>query len=95
MLHPEDAGEASLMNVPEHVGKVDLAGRGLVPPRIVTDLEVGDLVPRAIDVRDEVALGDLLVIEIVEDLHRGAADGPAAWHVPIIDNTSGRIKGRG
>ena len=74
VLHTHDTGEAFLVDVLEDVAVVDLAGRRLVSPRVVADLEVGDLVPGGIDVGNEVALGDLLVLEIVQNLAGRAID---------------------
>ena len=84
MLHADDAGEALVVDVAEDVLVVDLAGGGLVAAGVVASLEVSDLVPGTVDVGDEVALGDLLVVEVVEDLARGAADS-AADHVGLGD----------
>ena len=70
MLHPHDShvAKALAVEVAEDVGVVDLARRGLVAAGVVADLKVGDLAPGMVDVGDQIALGDLLVIEIVEDL---------------------------
>src|SRR5690606_30214028 len=74
VLHPNDPLKALAVNVLEHAPVVDLTGRRLVPSRNVANLEIGDLVPRGIDVRNDVALRDLLVIDVEQDLARGAAD---------------------
>ena len=65
------------VDVPEDVPVVHLAGGGLLAARVVALLEVADLAPRAVDVRDDVPLGDLLVVHVEEDLAGGAPHRPA------------------
>ena len=77
VLHAQHALIALAVEVPEDVLVVDLAGAGLLAPGIVADVERRDLVPGPVDVGDEVALGDLLVVQVVDDLDRGAVDGLA------------------
>src|SRR5690606_8752238 len=55
VLHPNYPLEALAVNVLEYSPIVDLTGRRLIASRNVTDLEIGDLVPRGIDVRNDVA----------------------------------------
>ena len=55
------------MDVPEHVPVVDFARSGLISAGIVPDLEVGNFVPGRINVGDQVPLGDLLVVDVVQD----------------------------
>ena len=66
MFHAHDAIVASTVHVLEHVGVVDLAGARLTSAGIVADLEVGDVVPGGIHVVDEIALGRLLVVEVLQ-----------------------------
>ena len=74
---PSDAREALLVDVPEDVPVVHLAGGRLLAAGVVADLQVGDLAPGAVDVRDDVPLGDLLVVHVEQDLARGAPDRAA------------------
>src|SRR5512138_1493905 len=68
VLHAEHAGESSSMNMAEEIPIVHLPGSRFLAPRVVADLEVSDLAPRAIDVRDDVAFFSLHVIHVVQDL---------------------------
>ena len=77
MLHAEDAGVTLAVDVAEDVPVVQLAGGGLLAARVVALLEVADLVPRAVDVGDDVPLRDLLVVHVEEDLAGGAPDRAA------------------
>mgnify|MGYP002823141534 CR=1 FL=1 len=52
---------------PEDVGVVDLARTRLAATWIVSHLEVGDVVPGCIHVINEVSLGGLLVVEVLQD----------------------------
>ena len=70
MFHAHDTRVATAVDVLEHVGVVDLTGSRFATARIVSDLEVGDVVPGGIHVINEVSLGRLLVVEILED-HAG------------------------
>src|SRR5690606_2428861 len=58
VLHADDTGEALALDVGEHVAVVDLAGGRLVAAGVVAYLEVGDFAVGAVDVGDQVALGD-------------------------------------
>jgi hypothetical protein len=62
MLHAHPAPPALLLEMTEHVPVVDLARAGFLPTRVVATLEVPDLVPTPIDVRDEIPLGGLLTV---------------------------------
>src|SRR5215213_5621534 len=81
VFHPEHEVAAGLlhpgMNVLEDILVVRLTGAGLFAAGHVPDLEVRDLVPRGVDVRDEMSLVPLHVVDVVEDLARGAVDGAA------------------
>ena len=65
VFHADDAGVAFGVDVFEYVFVVYFAGGGLFAAGVVADLEVGDLVVGFVDVGDEVAFGDLLVVEVV------------------------------
>ena len=65
------------VEVLEHVAVVDLARARLVAARVVARLQVRDLVPGHVDVRDEIPFGDLLVIDVEQNLARRAADRAA------------------
>src|SRR5687767_7189108 len=75
VLHSDYTLESLRVDVAEDVSIIDLTGAGLTTPGIVTDLDVGHFVPRRIHVRDQVPFGDLLVIDVEQDLHGGTADG--------------------
>jgi len=77
VLHPDDSLVALLVEVGEYVAEVDFAGRRLVAARIVPHLHVGDFIPGGVEVGNEIALGDLLVIDVVENLARRTVDRPA------------------
>ena len=77
MLHTHDSGEAFAVDVLEDVAVVDLARPRLVTTGVVAHLEVRDLIPGRIDVGDQVPLGDLLVIDVEQDLAGGAVHGLA------------------
>ena len=62
MLHAHDTPESFVVDVLEDISIVNLSGRWFFAAGIVTDLEVGDLAPRTVDVRDEIAFVNLLVI---------------------------------
>jgi hypothetical protein len=74
VLHAEDAVKALGVDVLENIQIVDLPGGGFPATRVVADLKVGDLVPGPINIGDEIAFGNLLVIKVVQDFARGAAD---------------------
>src|SRR5690606_4340233 len=74
VFHPDNAGKSFPVNVLEHAPVVDLAGSRFVPSRHVAYLEICNLVPGSVDVRDDIALGDLLVIHVEQDLAGGAVD---------------------
>jgi hypothetical protein len=44
MLHTEHSAVALLVDVLQHVAVVDLTRGGLLSPRVVTDLNVGNLI---------------------------------------------------
>lgn len=77
MLHAHHALVAFAVDVLEHVEVIDLAGGWFASTGVVADLEIGDLAPSAVDVRDDVAFVNLLMIDIEQDLARGAIHGSA------------------
>ena len=72
VLHAEHAVEPLAPDVPEEIPVVHLARARLLAARVVADLEIRDLAPRVVDVRDDVALVALHVVHVVEDLARRA-----------------------
>ncbi|NQU22687.1 MAG: hypothetical protein HQ567_15530 [Candidatus Nealsonbacteria bacterium] len=81
MLHAEHPVVALRVDMLEDVDVVDFARARLFSSRIIADVERANLFPRSVDIRNQIALGDLLVIEVVDDLDRWAVDG-AADQVP-------------
>lgn len=67
MLHTENTFEAFLIYMFEDILVVYLTGSRFIPSWIVTHLKIANLVPRQIDVGNKVALGNLLMIQVVED----------------------------
>ena len=62
MLHAHHPTKSLVMDVLEHVLVIDLARGRLLASRVVAYLEVRNLVPRPVDVRNEVAFLDLLML---------------------------------
>ena len=77
LLHPHDTSIALAFEMPKNVVIVDLAGCRLFATRIVSDLNIHDLIPRLVHIREQVPFCDLLMVEIVQDLARRARDRPA------------------
>ena len=77
MLHAEHARELLSSNVPEDVLVIDLTCRRFISTRVVTNLEVSHFRVSRIDVGNDVALLDLLVIHVEQDLAGGAIDRAA------------------
>src|SRR5688500_6340735 len=75
VLHSDHALESLRVDVSEDVPVIDLTSAWLTATRVVTDLDVGHLVPGRIHVRNQVSFGDLLMIDVEQDLHRGTVDG--------------------
>ena len=67
VLHAQDALIALLVQVFKDVLVIDLARCGLFPAWIVAEMERDNLIPSHIDIRDQVAFGDLLMIDVVQD----------------------------
>ena len=64
VLHADDTSIALGFQVPENVRIVDLSRGRFVAARIIAHLDIGDLVPRFVDIRNEIAFGNLLILEI-------------------------------
>ena len=77
MFHPVDASETLGFDVLEHIFVIDFAGERLCPPWIVANLEVSNLRPREVDIWNDISLGDLLMIDIKENLAAWRIDSPA------------------
>ncbi len=77
MLHANDALISFVVNVPEYIQVIDLAGCGFFPARVVAHLEISDLFPGEVNIRDQVALRDLLVVQVIQDFARRAIHGLA------------------
>ena len=61
----------------EDIAIIDLAGPGFLAPGIVADMKTGDFPPGKVDIGNQVAFGDLLMIEVIDDLAAGMIDRPA------------------
>ena len=70
VFHTDDAVPALSMKVLEDILVIDFTTGRLLAPRIVTRLKIGNFVPAHIDIGNEIPLGDLLVVDIEEDLAR-------------------------
>ena len=77
MLHTDDALVSLFGEVLENIAVVDLAGAGFFATGIVACLQVGDFVPRGVEAGNQIIRGDLLVIQIEEDLAGRTVDRPA------------------
>ena len=55
------------MDVFEHVSKIDLARSRLFSPGIITTLKISNFIPTFLNIRNQVAFGDLLVVDVEED----------------------------
>ena len=62
------------VDVSEHVLIINLSGSGFSSPGIVTNMKRGDFPPCPVDVGDNIALGDLLMVHVVDDLAAGMID---------------------
>lgn len=74
VFHAHDSLEVLRLQVLEDFTVVDLAGAGLFAAGVVTTLEIRDFIPGVIDVGDEISFGDLLMIDVKEDLAGRAID---------------------
>lgn len=68
MFHSDDACEAFVVDMPEDLAVIDLAGIRFFATWVVTGLKVCDLGPAQINVGNQIALGDLLMVDIEENL---------------------------
>ena len=68
MFHSHDPAISSVLKVLKHVGIVDFTRSRLLAAGIVAALEIGDFLPAAVDVGDQIPFGDLLVVEIKKNL---------------------------
>src|SRR5262245_57874830 len=84
VFHPHHAFESLSVNVFEDVAVIHLARRRLLPARVVADLEIGDLLPGQVDVRDDIPFGNLLMVHVVKNLDRRAVDS-AAYLIGLSD----------
>ena len=55
------------MDVFEHVSKIDLARSRLFSPGIITTLKIANFIPTFLNIRNQVAFSDLLVVDVEED----------------------------
>ena len=74
---------ASSMYVPKNVAIVDFTSSRFLTTWIVTCLEVSDFIPTLIDIVDEVALGDLLMVNIEKDFAGRTVDC-TAYEIGLI-----------
>lgn len=86
MFHTQHSGEPFSVDVAEDVLVIQLAGGGFVSARVISHLEIGDFAVRSVDIRDDIALVDLLVIDIEKDFAAWAIDR-AADFVSLCDFT--------
>ncbi len=75
MFHAHDHVFGLAGDVFEDVLVVHFSGEGFLAAGVVALLEVGDLRPSGVDIGDDIAFGDLLVIHIEEDFAGGRIDG--------------------
>ena len=74
MFHAQNSFELLAVNVSENIAVMDFAGARFFAAWVIANLEVGNFREGAVDVGDEVSLGDLLMINVEEDFARRAAD---------------------
>ena len=75
VLHVEYAGVTLGLDVPQEVREVDLTGARLQTPWIVGEVEVGNLIPAAVDVLNQVAILDLHMVDVKNEFDGGTIDG--------------------
>ena len=68
MFHTIYPGETAVIDMSKNISIVDFTGCWLFTSRIITDLEIADFIPGVVDIRNQVTLGNLLVINIAENL---------------------------
>ncbi len=74
VLHSHDPREAFVVDVFKDVAVVDLARARFVSTRVVADLEVGDFAVGVVDIGNQIAFGNLLVVQVIEDFARRTVD---------------------
>ncbi|MFT6574066.1 MAG: hypothetical protein ACJA16_002255 [Akkermansiaceae bacterium] len=78
-----------------YLGGIDFAGAGFLAAGVVAGLEVGDFVPGEVDVGDEVSFGDLLVVDVAEDLIEHIVASVVAKHAGVGPKGHGEFFGFG
>ena len=58
----------------ENILVVDFPSGGLPAAWGISHMEAGNLIPCPVDIRNQVPLCDLLVVDVVDDLAAGASD---------------------
>ena len=61
------------MDVLEDVAVIDFARSGLFAAWVVADLEIGDFIPAAVYVGNQVSFADLLMVKVVKNLAGGTS----------------------
>ena len=74
VFHAQYTVIASAVQILEYILVVDLSCGGLFSAGRVAEVEAGNLIPGLVDVGDQVAFCDLLVIEVVDDFAAGASN---------------------
>ena len=81
MLHSENKGATlylrALIDVLANSLVVNLASPWLLATWIVSNLKVPNLVPTTVNIRNQVALGNLLVVDVEQNFARRTIDRPA------------------
>ena len=74
VLHTQDALVSFFVNMFEDVSIIDFAGCRFFSAGVVAYVKYGYFLPGAVHIGDEVALGNLLMIQIIEDFTGWAVD---------------------
>src|SRR5690606_16132617 len=77
VFHPYDARVPLGVKMLEDIGVVDLAAARFGAAGVAGALQVGNFAPTAVDVPEEIAFGDLLMVHVEEDLTRRVIDRAA------------------
>ena len=67
MLHSDHAIKAARMDVLEDVSIIDFSSARFLASGIVANLKIANFIPASFDVGNQIALGDLLVIDVEQD----------------------------
>ena len=67
VLHAQHSLEAFCVNVAEYVFIIYLTRAWLFSPRVISYVERGNVLPGFVDIGNEIAFADLLVIQIIHD----------------------------